>query len=64
MIKVKILEADGGSVSRPEVRSLWSFEDPGYVPGSGLITREGKPRESVYRMKKLEESLGFNFPKK
>lgn len=51
------------SYSRPEVEALtwWSFEDPGYVPGAGMITSDGKPKESFFRLKALEESLGHSF---
>jgi hypothetical protein len=51
------------SYARPEVEALtwWSFPDPGYVPGAGIITREGKPKEALYRLRALEESWGYKF---
>jgi len=54
------------SYSHPEVEALtwWNFEDPAYIPGGGMVARDGKPRESMFRLKALEESWGFNFNKK
>lgn len=53
------------SYSRPEVEALtwWSFGDPGYVPAAGMITADGKPKESLFRLKALEESWGHSFGK-
>jgi GH35 family endo-1,4-beta-xylanase len=48
------------SYSRPEVGALtwWSFQDPAYVPGAGLVCEDGKPKEALFRLKALEESWG------
>jgi hypothetical protein len=53
------------SYSRPEIGALtwWSFDDPGYVPGAGLVTQNGKPKEALFRLKALEQSWGHNFGK-
>ena len=52
------------SYARPEVEALtwWSFGDPGYVPGAGILTDSGKPKEALFRLRALEESWGHNFP--
>jgi hypothetical protein len=54
------------SYARPEVEALtwWSFPDPGYIPGAGLICEDGKPKEALYRLRALQESWGHNFPSK
>ena len=54
------------SYSRPEVEALtwWSFNDPGYIPGAGIITQEGKPKEALFRLRALQESWGHRFPEK
>lgn len=50
--------------SHPEVEAItmWSMEDPGYVPASGLFTENFEPKESFFRIKELEKSWGFDFP--
>ena len=50
----------------PEVEAItmWSMEDPGYVPASGLFTEKFEPKESFFRIKELEKSWGFDFPVK
>ncbi len=52
--------------SHPEVEAItmWSMEDPGYVPASGLFTDRFEPKESFFRLKELEKSWGFDFPVK
>ena len=49
--------------SHPQVDAItmWSFEDPGYVPASGLFTRDCEPKECYFRLKELEKSWGFDF---
>lgn len=51
------------SYSRTEVEALtwWSPFDPAYIPGAGIITEDGKPKESYFRLKSLEESFGHKF---
>ena len=51
--------------SHPEVEAItmWSVEDPGYVPASGLFTENFEPKESFFRLKELERSWGFDFGK-
>jgi endo-1,4-beta-xylanase len=41
--------------SKPEVQAItwWSFVDPGYIPSSGFLTRDLKPKESFHRVSKL-----------
>jgi len=53
------------SYARPEVEALtwWSFQDPAYVPGAGLIQENGRPKEALFRLKALEESWGHFLPK-
>ena len=48
------------SYSRPEVEALtwWSFQDPAYVPGAGMVSEDGKPKEALFRLRALEESWG------
>lgn len=52
--------------SHPQVEAItmWSMEDPGYVPASGLFTEAFEPKESFFRLKELERSWGFDFGKK
>ena len=52
--------------SHPEVEAItmWSMEDPAYIPGSGLFTKDFEPKESFFRIKELERSWGFDFGKK
>ena len=52
--------------SHPEVEAItmWSMQDPGYVPASGLFTEAYEPKESFFRIKELEKSWGFDFGKK
>lgn len=52
------------SYSRAEIGALtwWSFDDPvSYIPGAGLISENGKPKEALFRLKALERSWGHNF---
>jgi endo-1,4-beta-xylanase len=41
--------------SMPQVQAItwWSFTDPGYIPNSGLLTRDLKPKLSYQRLLKL-----------
>jgi endo-1,4-beta-xylanase len=41
--------------SMPQVQAItwWSLNDPGYIPNSGFLTRELKPKESYQRLLKL-----------
>ena len=50
--------------SHPQVEAItmWSMEDPGYVPASGLFTDAFEPKESFFRLRELERSWGFKFP--
>jgi GH35 family endo-1,4-beta-xylanase len=55
------------SYARPDVEALtwWSFSDPAYIPGAGLLHEEdGRPKEALFRLKALEESWGYHFPNK
>ena len=49
--------------SHPQVEAItmWSMEDPGYVPASGLFTDEFEPKEAFFRLRELERSWGFDF---
>ena len=53
------------SYAHPSVEALtwWSFNDPGYVPASGMHHRDGTPKEICFRLKALEQQWGFNFGK-
>ena len=42
-----------------EALTWWNFSDPGYVPGSGMYHRNGKPKEIVHRLRALQEEWGF-----
>jgi hypothetical protein len=39
----------------PQVQAItwWSLSDPGYIPNSGFLTRDLKPKESYQRLLKL-----------
>lgn len=53
--------------SRLEIESLawWKLTDiSSYIPGAGLLTEEGKPKEAYFRLKALQESWGFHFGQK
>jgi len=52
--------------SHPQVEAItmWSVNDPGYVPASGLFTADFEPKESFFRLKELQKSWGFDFGKK
>ena len=41
--------------SKPEVEAIswWSLSDPGFIPQSGLLTRENQPKESYERLRRL-----------
>jgi endo-1,4-beta-xylanase len=41
--------------SMPQVQAItwWSFNDPGYIPNSGFLTRDLKPKESYQRLLKM-----------
>jgi GH35 family endo-1,4-beta-xylanase len=50
------------SYARDEVEALtwWSIQDGhSYVPGAGIVGRDGAPKEGLFRLQKLEKSWGF-----
>ena len=41
--------------SKPQIEAItwWSLSDPGFIPQSGLLTRDNQPKESYLRLQKL-----------
>lgn len=54
------------SYAHPSVEALtwWSYTDPSYIPGAGLLQADGTPKEALFRLRALEKSWGYQFPLK